>query len=118
MTVADRIKQRRQELQLSQSELAERAGYSDKTRISKIENSGNEVSMKQVKKIAKALNVSSAYLMGWETLSGEKTLNKLLIEASLEEEDQMQRAKDFIEKYDKANPQVQAAIKSLLGLNQ
>ena len=65
MTVGDRIREIRVSLEISQTELAKRAGYSDKTRISKIENSGNEISMKQVKRIAKALNVDSAYLMGW-----------------------------------------------------
>lgn len=65
MTVGDRIREIRVSLEISQTELAKRAGYSDKTRISKIENSGNEISMKQVKRIAKALNVDSAFLMGW-----------------------------------------------------
>lgn len=66
MTVGDRIREIRVSLEISQTELAKRAGYSDKTRISKIENSGNEISMKQVKRIAKALNVDSAFLMGWK----------------------------------------------------
>lgn len=66
MTIADRIRNIRNELQLSQSELAERANYCDKTRISKIENSGNDISMKQVKRIALALGVSMESLMGWD----------------------------------------------------
>lgn len=66
MTIADRIRNKRNELNLSQSDLAVRANYCDKTRISKIENSGNDISMKQVKRIAAALGVSTAYLMGWE----------------------------------------------------
>ena len=43
MTVGDRIREIRVSLEISQTELAKRAGYSDKTRISKIENSGNEM---------------------------------------------------------------------------
>ena len=69
MTIGDRIRNKRIELQLSQSDLAVRANYSDKTRISKIENSGNDISMKQVRRLADALGVSSAYLMGWEDSS-------------------------------------------------
>ena len=65
MTIADRIRNIRNELQLSQTELAERANYCDKTRISKIENSGNDISMKQVKRIASALGVPMESLMGW-----------------------------------------------------
>lgn len=65
MTIADRIRNIRNKLQLSQTELAERANYCDKTRISKIENSGNDISMKQVKRIASALGVPMESLMGW-----------------------------------------------------
>lgn len=71
MTVADRIRQRRCEMELSQADLAKRANYSDKTRISKIENSGNDISMKQIKRIAEALDCSPAFLMGWEDVSEE-----------------------------------------------
>lgn len=67
MTVGDRIKQRRIELGWSQDELAKRAGYYAKPTISKYENAGNDISMKQVSKLAKALGVTTAYLMGWET---------------------------------------------------
>lgn len=66
MTVADRIKYRREELGFTQSELAQKAGYSDKTSVSKIENSGDNISMKKVRRIAKALSVSPSYLMGWD----------------------------------------------------
>ena len=41
MTVADRIKMRRLELEWSQEELAKRAGYYGKPTISKYENAGN-----------------------------------------------------------------------------
>ena len=66
MTIGDRIKQKRKELDLSQEALAKLAGYSDKSAISKFEHGGDDISMKQVKRLAKALGVSSAYLMGWE----------------------------------------------------
>lgn len=66
MTIADRIRERRIELQLSQTDLAKRMGYSDKTSVSKIETSGNNVSAKKIKRAADALNVSMAYLYGWE----------------------------------------------------
>ena len=39
MTVADRIREKRLEMELSQDELAKRLGYRDKTSISKIEKS-------------------------------------------------------------------------------
>ena len=66
MTVGERIKYKREQLGLSQTELAERANYSDKSAISKLEHSGDSISMKQVERLAQALNCSSQYLMGWE----------------------------------------------------
>lgn len=66
MTVGERIKLKREQLGLSQTELAVRANYSDKSAISKLEHSGDNISMKQVERLAQALNCSSQYLMGWE----------------------------------------------------
>ena len=71
MTVADRIRQKREELHLSQEELARKIGNKDKSTISKIEKSGNDISMKNIKRISEALGVSSQYLMGWEESSKE-----------------------------------------------
>ena len=72
MTVADRIRERRRELNLSQSELAQKAGYTDKTSISKLEHAENDISMKQISRLAEALETTPAYLMGWE----DKTIPK------------------------------------------
>lgn len=65
MTLADRVRMRREELGLSQEELALRMGYSSRTSINKIEN-GRPCSQKIIVRLADALNVSIPYLMGWE----------------------------------------------------
>lgn len=78
MTIGDRIRIKREELSLSQTDLAKKAGYNDRTSISKFEHAGDDISMKQVKRVAKALGVSAAYLMGWEEQSKDKTINDLL----------------------------------------
>lgn len=65
MSLADRVKQRREELGLSQEQLALRMGYSSRTSINKIEN-GRPCSQKIIVRLADALNVSVPYLMGWE----------------------------------------------------
>lgn len=62
-----RIKVRRQELGLTQSELAKKMGYSGKSAISKVEVNDEDMSMARVKKFAEALDCSVAYLMGWES---------------------------------------------------
>lgn len=65
MELADRVRIRREELGLSQEDLAFQMGYSSRTSINKIEN-GRPCSQKIITRLAEALNVSIPYLMGWE----------------------------------------------------
>lgn len=65
MDLANRVRQRREELGLSQEQLALRMGYSSRTSINKIEN-GRPCSQKIIVRLAEALNVTIPYLMGWE----------------------------------------------------
>lgn len=65
MTVADRIKYLRERLGWTQEQLAEKMGYSGKSSISKIETSGNNITLKKIEKLAPILKTSHAYLMGW-----------------------------------------------------
>lgn len=64
MTYGDKIKQIREEKQISQEELAKRLGLKDKSSVCKIEKAGNNVSIKSIKKYAEALNTSVAHIMG------------------------------------------------------
>lgn len=66
MGIGKRIKARREELGLTQQELAERMGYKSKSAINKIEVGINDVSQKKIVAFAEALNTTIAYLMGWE----------------------------------------------------
>ncbi|WZL82646.1 helix-turn-helix transcriptional regulator [Vallitaleaceae bacterium 9-2] len=61
-----RIKQLRNELGLSQIELAEKVGYKDRTSIAKVESGKIDLPQSKIIDFAKALNVTPAYLMGWE----------------------------------------------------
>lgn len=71
MELATKVRVRREELGLSQDELAKRMGYKSRTSINKIEN-GRPVSQKIIVALADALGVSAAYLMGWEEDPEEK----------------------------------------------
>lgn len=63
MTVADRIKEKRELLGLTQFELAERLGLKSRTSITRIEKSGDNVSLKDVRRIADILGCSTIDLM-------------------------------------------------------
>lgn len=64
--IGKRIKQKREELKITQEELAVKLGYKSKTTIAKIENGTNDIVQSKVVEFAKALNTTVAYLMGWD----------------------------------------------------
>lgn len=64
--IGTRIKNRREELEMTQGELASKLGYKSKTTIAKIENGTNDIVQSKVRDFAKALNTTTSYLMGWE----------------------------------------------------
>ena len=66
MTIGERIKARRKELNLSQTELASRLGYKTKVAISNVENDKEDLTSTRIRKFAQALDCTPAYLMGWE----------------------------------------------------
>ena len=71
--IGTRIMERRQQLGLTQEDLAFRMGYKTKSAINKIELGINDVSQSKVVKFAEALNTSVAYLMGWEEQKEQPT---------------------------------------------
>lgn len=65
MTTADIIKKRREELGLSQEELAEKLGYKSRSSINKIELGLSDIPFSKIDLFAKVLQVKREYLMGW-----------------------------------------------------
>ena len=76
--IGKRIKARREELGMTQAELAKRLGYKSKTTIAKIESGVNDIVQSKVVSFAEALNTTPAYLMGWEEPESQSStiLNK------------------------------------------
>ena len=114
MTIGERIKQKRLELNMSQDELGKKVGYKSRSSIQKIEAARN-LPLSKVSKMASALNTTPAYLMGWEDEeSGDKYIVEIEPAKSMEEE----RAKELWEMYSSASPDVQSAVRLLLKLTQ
>ena len=65
MHIGERIKLRRNELEWSQRELADKMGYNHST-ITRIETGKIDISQSRVVQFSEVLGVSVAYLMGWE----------------------------------------------------
>lgn len=114
MTVADRIRERRKELGYSQEEFAKRMGYQDKTSISKIENSGNDITMKKISKIAAGLDVTPEYLMGWESAERAEEFIRFNEYFNTIAQEKEKKAMDLYALYQKASPDVQKAVEVLL----
>ena len=91
MTVADRIRERREELGLTQIELAERMGYKTKSSVSKIESAQDKVTLKTVERAATALQCDKAYLMGWYEAIEKKLTGKTPEEGEQELADRMRK---------------------------
>lgn len=66
MKIGDRIKIRREQLQMSQEELAMRLGYKSRSSIAKIEADASRLPQIKIAAIASALETTPAYIMGWE----------------------------------------------------
>ncbi len=71
MSIAERIKNRRIELGITQEELAQRLGYKGKSSINKIEKGVQDLPQKKIVAIAHALETTPEYIMGWEDDSAE-----------------------------------------------
>lgn len=69
MTIGERIKKRRIELGITQKELADKMGLKTKSSICHAEKNSN-FEHDTIKKYAKALKCTTAYLMGLEDING------------------------------------------------
>lgn len=65
MSAGDRIRAKREELGLTQEELAFKLGYKSRSSVNKVELS-RDLSLKIVTQYAEVLGCSAAYLLGWE----------------------------------------------------
>ena len=60
-----RLRQRREELNMSQDELARKLGYKSRSSINKIEKGINDIPQAKIVEFAHALDTTPEYLMGW-----------------------------------------------------
>ena len=65
MSIGQRVRERRKELNLTQEELAKRLGNSSRASICTVEKDREDLTTTRIAKLANALETSPAYLMGW-----------------------------------------------------
>lgn len=66
MTLGDRIRLRREELRMSQEELAIRLGYKSRSTIAKIESGENDLTQSKIVAFAEALNTTARWLLDYD----------------------------------------------------
>lgn len=76
MSIGQRIKSRREELGMSQEELAHRIGYKSKSSINKIELDIQQLRQSKIKQIADALETTTDYIMGWSEKKNDEPKEK------------------------------------------
>ncbi len=69
--IGDKIKARREQLGMSQDELAKKMGYKSRSSINKIELNLQDIPQKKIAQFSKALNTSINYLMDWNDAKSE-----------------------------------------------
>lgn len=77
--IGKKVKQRRQELGLTQEELAHKMGFQTKSAINKIEKDINDVNQSKLIKLAEALECTPSYFIDNEK-SDLKTSSKIVME--------------------------------------
>ena len=77
-TIGSRIRKRREQLDLSQDELARRLGFKSRSSINKIELDERNLTQSRIKAIADALETTPSYIMGWDELDEQVDLEKLI----------------------------------------
>ncbi|WP_315283343.1 helix-turn-helix transcriptional regulator [Fusobacterium hwasookii] len=85
MTLGEKVKLKREELNLSQEELAEKMNYKSKTSIHKIEVGITDLPLSKVKELAAVLKTTPAYLMGWEEDKSQEKENNIFSQLTDEE---------------------------------
>ncbi len=78
-----RIRKKREELGISQEELARRVGYSGRSSVNKVEMGANDISRSKVVAFAQALQTTPAYLMDGSSIELSKD-EKIYISVDIE----------------------------------
>lgn len=79
MQIGNIIKKRRVQLGLSQTELANKLGFKSKASISRIELGAQSLPQNKILEMAKALDVSPEYLMGWRNTLESSSDSKVIV---------------------------------------
>lgn len=110
MKIGERIKYRREQLGLSQDELARRLGYKSRSSINKIEKDASGLPQSKIVAIANALQTTPAFIMGWEeTQKKNDALTDIVVRLRADDE-----FLSLVDGINKLNPEQLAGVKQIV----
>ena len=113
MEIGERIKLRREELGMSQDELAKKVGYTSRSSVAKVETNANGMVQSKVVAFAKALQTTPAYLMGWVEDEQKEKKNDAVADIILKLRSD-ESFREVVENISKLTPEQLNAVKQFL----
>lgn len=108
------IKNRRQELGLSQEDLAKKVGYKDRTSIAKIEAGKVDLSQSKIIEFSNVLDISPSELMGWQkSIESYNLFSQTPVPKS---DTYTDKEKEIIEKYRNVDDNVRFTVNIILDM--
>lgn len=102
----ENIKKRREELNMTQDELAKILKYKSRSSINKLELGLNDLPQSKIKLLAEALKTTPAYIMGWQDNPSPMPTN---------DDELSPKEKEIIKAY-REQPDLRVAVERVLGI--
>ena len=103
MTTGERLKLRRKEIGFSAEKVADQLGVSPATIYRYEKGDIEKVPVDSLAELAKILQTTPAYLMGWESQADQAEINDLLAQIQASEEKEQSRIAEMIQYFKKLN---------------
>ena len=103
MTTGERLKLRRKEIGFSAEKVADQLGVSPATIYRYEKGDIEKVPVDSLAELAKILQTTPAYLMGWESQADQAEINDLLAQIQASEEKEQSRIAEMIQDFKKIN---------------
>ena len=103
MTTGERLKLRRKEIGFSAEKVADQLGVSPATIYRYEKGDIEKVPVDSLAELAKILQTTPAYLMGWESQADQAEINDLLAQIQASEEKEQSRIAEMIQEFKKLN---------------
>ena len=103
MTTGERLKLRRKEIGFSAEKVADQLGVSPATIYRYAKGDIEKVPVDSLAELAKILQTTPAYLMGWESQADQAEINDLLAQIQASEEKEQSRIAEMIQDFKKLN---------------